>query len=638
MTPRAPSTTFAAPATLAAPVATAPARPDPTPAAHGAHGAHAADRAGTAMPQASMPQAAPPAPPAPELAAAWDRFVVEFIEGYFTAHPTYAAACGRHDFDGRLPDWSGEGMDREVRRVCAVRRRATEFPAAALDEDRRRQREHVLALIAGDLFWREEAGAPYANPLFYSSALDPSLYVSRDYAPPAVRAAAFARYARAVPHAIAQARANLRPPLPRTFADLGATNFAGMVNYCGTVVPALFSAMAQAPAARSCTRPEAGGGPALGPELLAEVHAAGEEAAQALAGLAAWFEGERVAGRCTADFRLGERRMARMLQATELIDVPLAAVAAAGRHDLERNLDSLARACARYQEARGERLGPGAAGITAVMARVAARKPLDGPVAGARRQLGLLRRFVEDKGLVSIPGSEEALVEEAPPHQRWNSAYIEIPGPYDRHLPSIFHIAPPDPAWSAAERAAYVPSEADLLFVSAHEVWPGHFLQFLHSNRAPANLSRLFIGYAFAEGWAHYSEELLWEAGFGGGDPETHIGQLQNALLRNVRLLVAIGLHTGEMTIDDAEAMFRDQAYQDPASARQQAARGTFDPAYLNYTLGKLIIRKLRQDWLAAAPGRGWREFHDRLLSFGGPPLPLVRAAMLGEGDRGALL
>jgi len=126
----------------------------------------------------------------------------------------------------------------------------------------------------------------------------------------------------------------------------------------------------------------------------------------------------------------------------------------------------------------------------------------------------------------------------------------------------------------------------------------------------------------------------MWEAGFGAGDPRLHIGQLQNALLRNVRFLVAIGLHTGRMTVEEAETMFRDLAFQDPGNARQQAARGTFDPAYLNYTLGKLMIRKLRDDWSASRGGQAaWRDLHDRLLSFGGPPIPLVRRAILGRDD-----
>jgi uncharacterized protein (DUF885 family) len=175
-------------------------------------------------------------------------------------------------------------------------------------------------------------------------------------------------------------------------------------------------------------------------------------------------------------------------------------------------------------------------------------------------------------------------------------------------------------------------------------VWPGHFLQFLHSNRAASEIGRLFVSYGYAEGWAHYSEELMWEAGFGNGDPALRIGQLQNALLRNVRYLVALGLHTGRMSVTEAERMFRELAFQDTANARQQAARGTFDPQFLNYTLGKLMIRKLRADWVARhgcrssdLEGRScWRELHDRFLACGGPQIPILRRHLLGNG--GALL
>jgi uncharacterized protein (DUF885 family) len=178
-----------------------------------------------------------------------------------------------------------------------------------------------------------------------------------------------------------------------------------------------------------------------------------------------------------------------------------------------------------------------------------------------------------------------------------------------------------------------------------HEVWPGHFLQSLHSNANPDKLEAIWTGYAFQEGWAHYCEEMMIEAGLGAGDPETHIGQLTNALYRDVRLLSAIGLHTAGMTVAQSEKMFREQGFQDPGDARQQAARGTYDPAYLIYTLGKLMILKLRADWIAKAgassgsPADGralWRDFHDKFLSFGGPPIPLLRKEMLGE--QGSLL
>ena len=149
------------------------------------------------------------------------------------------------------------------------------------------------------------------------------------------------------------------------------------------------------------------------------------------------------------------------------------------------------------------------------------------------------------------------------------------------------------------EQLAYVPGETDLLAISVHEVWPGHFLQFLHANRAPNRVGRCFATYAFAEGWAHYTEEMMREAGLGSGDPEVAHRAASNALLRNVRYLSAIGLHAEGMSVRQVEAMFGEKAFQDFGNASQQANRGTYDPGYLNYTLGKLMIRKLRDDWTA---------------------------------------
>jgi uncharacterized protein (DUF885 family) len=186
---------------------------------------------------------------------------------------------------------------------------------------------------------------------------------------------------------------------------------------------------------------------------------------------------------------------------------------------------------------------------------------------------------------------------------------------------------------------AYIPSEASLLFTSVHEIYPGHFLQYLHAHRAPTQIGRLFVGYGFSEGWAHYTEEMMREAGLRADDPRYEIGQLQEALLRDVRYLSAIGLHTHGMTVEESKRMFREHAFQDEGNATQQALRGTFDPGYLNYTLGKLMIRKLRQDWTASRGGRAaWKEFHDEFLRYGGPPIPLIRRAMMGPDDDGTLL
>jgi uncharacterized protein (DUF885 family) len=310
------------------------------------------------------------------------------------------------------------------------------------------------------------------------------------------------------------------------------------------------------------------------------------------------------------------------------VDTPLDELKRIGQADLDRNLASLKDACAKY--------APGKS-MEECVKRADANKPKGSAVDEATRQLADLRAFIEKSDVVTIPGPEQARVHESPPYMRWNSAYINIPGPYEKNLPSTYYYSPPDPSWTPAERAQYIPGKADLLFTSVHEVWPGHFLQFLHANRAPSKFGQVFVGYAFAEGWAHYAEEMMWEAGLGNGDPETHIGQLTNALLRNVRFLSAIELHTGGMTVAQSEKMFVEKGFQDAGNARQQAARGTFDPAYLNYTLGKLMIRKLRDDWTATRGGRkAWKQFHDAFLNYGGPPIPLVRKAML-PGDTGKL-
>jgi uncharacterized protein (DUF885 family) len=259
-------------------------------------------------------------------------------------------------------------------------------------------------------------------------------------------------------------------------------------------------------------------------------------------------------------------------------------------------------------------------------------------VEAATRQLDSLSEYVRAHDLVTVPGDEKAEVHESPPYQRWNFAYIDPPGPYDKGLPSVYYVAPPDPSWPPEERRDYLPGRADLEFTSVHEVWPGHFVQFLHSNRSADKFGAVFVTYAFAEGWAHYAEEMMWEAGLGSGSPEVHIGQLQNALLRDARYLSAIGMQTRGMTRAESERLFREEALQDAATARQQAARGTFDPEYLNYTLGKLMIRQLREDWTASRGGRSaWKAFHDQFLSYGGPPVPLVREEMLGPGAGPAL-
>ena len=552
-------------------------------------------------------------PDSPDSGAGWDTFSARYLEEYFEANPPFAVQAGRHDFDGRLPDWSEAGLHSEIERLHAARDEIERFDPESLDEGQRFERENLLAAVDLSLFWIERAESPWKNPDFYigfwflGSGLSPDVYLTRPYAPLPDRMRAYVKWARAVPQAVEQARTNLRTPLPRTYIDIGHTRYGGLATYLRDDVPGVFAEVED-------------------DALQQEFADANAAAASAFAALDEWLLAQRPEQ--TEYFALGADLFREMLWATERVDVPLEDLEAIGRLDLERNRQALEEACASF--------APGKS-IAECFKLMAANKPEGGAVEAARRQLDDTEAFVREQNLAGIPGTEKAQVEEAPPHQRGNFAYIDIAGPFEEGLPSVYYIAPPDPNWPLEEQRAYVPGVADLLFTSVHEVWPGHFLQLLHSNRVDSLTGRVFVGYAFAEGWAHYTEELMWEAGYGEGSPETHIGQLSNALLRNARFVSAIGLHAGGMTVEESEALFRDAAFQDPGTARQQAARGTYDPAYLNYTMGKLMIRKLREDWTASRGGReAWSEFHNTFLSFGGPPIPLVRDAVMG-GEPGDL-
>ena len=539
----------------------------------------------------------------------WDSHVNTFLETYFERNPNVAVQAGRHEFDGKFPDWSPEGLKKTIDWLHEEQDQLDRYRDRDLDEDEKFEREYLESVIKSELFWLETAEWPQRNPYYYAGAIDPDVYVSRAYAPLDQRLKAYTAYAKAIPGALQQIRANLQTPLPRTYVTIGRTTFGGLVSFYEKDVPAIFASVKDEPLQKSFAEANSG-------------------AIKAMKELDSWLQSQEASA--TDSFSLGAEKFSAMLRSTEGVEMRLDELENVGRRDLVRNQAALREACAKY--APGQSLAD-------CVSKAEANKPTGGAVELARQQLTQLKTFISDKKVVTIPGNEEALVAEAPAYRRWNFAYINIPGPYEKNLPSTYYIAPPDPSWSQAEKDAYLPGKAKLLFTSVHEVWPGHFLQFLHANRASSKFGQVFVGYAFAEGWAHYTEEMMWDAGFGNGDPEAHIGQLLNAMLRNVRFLSAIGMHTGRMTVAESERMFREEGFQDPGTARQQAARGTFDPAYLNYTMGKLMIRKLRDDWAKSRGGKeAWQSFHDEFLKYGGPPIPLVRKAMMGEDDEGSLL
>ena len=523
------------------------------------------------------------------------------IDGFLKQDPYFAVYQGAHQYDGKWADWSAAGLKARGDFQRGVIATAKAYDG--LSDADRLTRDYMVKVAEGQLFWLEEADQPHKNPAWYNGSFDPNVYLTREYADKPTRLKALIAFLDGVPKAAQQVQANLKSPLPASFIKFGASAFGGYAEfYRGDMLKAF--ADVKDPA-------------------LQQLIESANKAATAMTGLTDWLQGQEKDA--TQDFVLGEAKFTQMLSATEGVATSLDELQKAGEADLARNQAALKDECGKF--------APGKS-VQDCMLQLNANRPDGGAVAEATRQIPDLTAFVKKQDLVTIPGTEQALVRQSPPYNAQNGAYIDPPGPFEKGIPSIYYIAAPDPSWPLEKQLAYIPGKKDLLFTSVHEVMPGHFLQFLHANRSPSMFGRLFVGYAFAEGWAHYSEEMMWEAGYGAGDAETHIGQLSNALLRDCRFLSAIGLHTKGMTLEQSKQMFMQQCFQDEGTAEQQAARGTYDPAYLNYTLGKLMIRKLRDDWTATRGGRpAWKAFHDTFLSYGGPPIPLVRQAMLGEKE-----
>jgi hypothetical protein len=539
----------------------------------------------------------------------WDSYVDKFLSDYFEANPTFAVLQGKHEYDGKFPDWSDAGLQKEIARLKTERERAAGFKDGGLDDRQKFERNYLIAQIDKDIFWRETADQPHTNPYYYADPMDPDVYVSRPYAPLDVRLKAYTTYARNVPAALEQIKGNLKGPLAMNLIKIGRQTIGGLADFYEKDVPKVFADVTDQ-------------------QLQSDFKTANEGAVKAVRDFDTWLgQQEKTSNN---NFALGADKFKAMLKQTEGVDIDLAQLEEIGRKDLQRNLEAMKTECDKY--------APGATLIDCSNKASAHKAEGADIVQAANAQLGDLRKFIQEKDILTIPGTEEAKVALAPPYKAWNFAYINIPGPYETNLPSVYYVSPPDPTWDKKKQEEYIPGKGSLLFTSVHEVYPGHFVQFLHANRSKSKFGQVFVGYAFAEGWAHYCEEMMYDSGLGQGDPELHIGQLQEALLRDVRFLSAIGMHTKGMTVEESKKMFLEQGLRSEGEAEQQSNRGTFDPAYLNYTMGKLMIMKLRDDWCASRGGRAaWKQFHDTFLSYGGPPIALVRKAMMGANDTGPL-
>jgi uncharacterized protein (DUF885 family) len=543
----------------------------------------------------------------------------EYLDGFYFPHnPTAATAAGVHAYDDRLEDYTLAGNARQARELRAYLKRVAAFDAARLSQWLRADRELLRSNIQSALLTIETTRPLERNPDSYSSGISTSAYaiMQREFAPPAQRLRELVARERQMPAALAGARSNLANP-PRIYTEIALEQLPGIIGLFATDLPAAFAGAGDAP-------------------LQAEFAAANGAVIEALREYQQWLKRELLA-RSHGDFRLHAPAFRAKLAAEEMVDTPLDRLLAIGIADLRRNQAEFARIAHQLEPGKSARQ---------VLAEIAADHPAPGALLDSfRATFDGLTAFIEARQLISIPPAPRPIVRETPPFMRaTTSASMDTPGPFETVAQeAYFSVTLPEATWDAQRTGGFM-SQFNYPVISntsVHETYPGHYVQFLWVNRNPDRLRRVLGANSNAEGWAHYCEQLLLDEGYGqpgsGAADERaalrlRLGQLIDALLRDARYVVGIRMHTQGMTIRQGIDYFVREGYQPRELAEAETKRGTSDPTYLYYTLGKLQIQKLRAD-VAAREGAAFslRDFHDRLMQQGFPPIKLVRRALLHD-------
>ena len=542
-------------------------------------------------------------------------FVDEYLAWLHEIHPTNATFDGVHLHDDLLEDLSRTAIDEQVRALGGFARRLASIDPARLTQSERLERPALEASIRSRLLELEAVRTWERNPQYYGDLLSTSLagQVLFDYAPLPERARRVLSKLRQVPRLMQAARDNIKDP-PGIFVKVGLESLRGTLRFIEDDLPRALSALDDL-------------------HVLGDLADASTEASRAIGAYVAHLESE-VAPRARGSFRLGRERLQEKLQLDEGIPFDVDRLLSIATRELHATQDEFRRAASRLDAK--DPLG--------AWARAKLEHPQPGRVvATAQEQLDELKTFIQRQDLVSLPGSAQVQVAPTPRFYRWTFASMWTPGPFEtRPLRAYYYITDADPAWPADRQEEHLRdfNYGALWAISIHEVYPGHFLHYQHLRQVTSTLRKsiLFSSTAMVEGWAHYAEQMMVEAGFRRQDPAVKLGQLAESLIRLCRLVVGLRLHGEDLSVEQGVRFFRDEAYLEEASARREAERGTFDPSYVLYALGKLMVVKLREDYKAANPDRYTpRGFHDTLLGHGTVPLWLHRNLMLGENN-GAML
>ena len=554
--------------------------------------------------------------------AAFDNLAQRLVKEHWDFYPTAGSRIGRHEYDGQLPDLSPHRITRrieELRRGLAQLSGLAGGNAGNGQEPEERLTHRLLELfLRRELFNLEDMRPLENNPMRQVGYLNVGGYVKRDYAPLVDRLRAAAQVLEQVPDFLNVLDAALAQELSRPVLEMSIESYRGMARFYRVDLDQSGNAVGDA-------------------ETLARFDQARERAAQSLEGFVVKLEErlDHLPEDAEGDFAIGPQLYSDMLAYGEGLTAPLSDIIVLGQANLERNLERLAEAA--------EAVAPGRP-IRDIVAEIGRNHPAAGAlIPETRAMLEDIRQSLLDYDIISLPSEDRCQVIETPTYMRYAFAAMDSPGSLEtRATESYYYVTPVAEDWTDAQAEEWLSNfnYDTLRIISIHEVYPGHFVHHLHNSygRDLPLVNRVASSYAFTEGWAHYTEEMMVETEYAKGQEKLLVTQLLEALVRNCRYLCALGMHTQGMTVDEATRFFMDNACMEELPARREALRGTFDPGYLNYTLGKLMILKLREDYRREqGVAYSLRGFHDKLLSYGAPPLPLLREAMLANPGDGPL-
>jgi hypothetical protein len=528
-----------------------------------------------------------------------DRF---FDDVYFKFNPTAGTSAGFHQYDPQLEDYSKATVDAQIR---VLHNAEKQFSALGEDPDR----DLILNYIWATLLNLEQVRPWEKNPDFYSSGVTNSIFVimSRTFAPAEERLRSVMAREGQFTAVFQAARSNLKNP-PRIYTEVAIEQLPGIISFFQSDVPAAFKQVTD-------------------PTLLAAFKKSNDAAIDLLKNYQSFLQNDLLA-RSHGDFRLGAKLYSKKLLYEEMVDLPLDKLLEIGMADLRKNQEAFEEAAAKIDPSKTPQQ---------ILEDATHDHPApDHLLQSFRDVLGGLKDYIASKQIITIPSPVLPILEETPPFMRaLTTASMDTPGPYEKVAKeAFFNVTLPEASWTPKEVEEHMEgfNRGTIMSTAIHEAYPGHYVQFLWMQGINSKVRKLLGANSNAEGWAHYCEQMMLDEGYGNGDLKLRLGQLQDALLRDARYIVGIQMHTGHMTYEQGIDFFVNEGYQSRTNGERETKRGTSDPTYLYYTLGKLEIMKLREDYKKMR-GSAYtlEEFHDQFMRQGFPPIKIVRKALLGN-------